>query len=96
MKRSFWLSAGLAAGATGVVLASRFVKTQARRMAPKSIAKEMQHELFDISKRVAGSIAEGKAAMAEREAELLAEIESKSSGSPPEVLRKSSGSAPLD
>jgi hypothetical protein len=83
MKRGFWLSAGLAAGATGAVLASRFVKKQAKRMAPTSVAKEMQHELFDISKRVAGSIAEGKAAMEEREAEIRAEIEGRSSGSAP-------------
>jgi len=75
MKRGFWLSAGLAAGATGAVLASRWAKRQAQKMSPVYIAKEMQHELVDLSKRVASSVAEGKRAMEEREREIRGEIE---------------------
>jgi hypothetical protein len=75
MKRTFWLTAGLAAGATSAVLASRWVKKQTERMAPTHIAKGMQGELLGLSKRVADSIAEGKAAMEEREREMQTEIE---------------------
>lgn len=77
MKRGFWLSAGLAAGATGAVLTSRWLKKQTKRMAPTHIAKEMQHDLVDLSKRVAGSVAEGKRAMEEREREIREEIDGK-------------------
>ena len=75
MKRTFWLTAGLAAGATTAVLASRWLKKQSQRMAPTHVAKEMQGDLMDLSKRLAGSIAEGKAAMEQREREIHDEVE---------------------
>jgi hypothetical protein len=77
MKRTFWATAGLAAGATGAVLASRWLKKQTQRVAPTTIAKGMQGELLDLSKRVADSIAEGKAAMEEREREIQGEVGSR-------------------
>lgn len=81
MKRTFWLGAGLAAGATGAVMASRWAKKQAQRMTPTHIAKEMQGDVVDLSKRLADSIAAGKAAMEDREREIRTQIDDETSGS---------------
>src|SRR2546427_11685039 len=75
MKRGFWVAFGLGAGATGTVLASRWARNQAKRVAPATIAREARGGLFDLGKLVSESIAEGKAAMDEREAELRAEFD---------------------
>jgi ERCC4-related helicase len=61
---------GLGAGATGAILASRWTKKQAKRVAPQTLAREAKGGILDLSKLVAESIDEGKRAMAEREAEL--------------------------
>lgn len=70
MKRGFWVALGLGAGATGAVLASRWTRKQANRVAPKTLAREAKGGLLDLSKLVSESIQEGKRAMDEREAEL--------------------------
>ena len=70
MKRGFWVALGLGAGATGAILASRWTRTQASRVAPQTIAREAKGGLMDLSKLVSESIQEGKRAMDEREAEL--------------------------
>lgn len=73
MKRGFWVALGLGAGATGAILASRWTKKQAQRVAPQSLAREAKGGLLDLSKLVSESIQEGKQAMAEREAQLRAD-----------------------
>ncbi len=73
MKRGFWVALGLGAGATGAILASRWTRKQARRVAPQTIAREAKGGLLDLSKLVSESIQEGKRAMDERESELLRE-----------------------
>lgn len=73
MKRGFWVALGLGAGATGAVLASRWTRKQAKRVAPKTLAREAKGGLMDLSKLVSESIQEGKRAMDEREAELRRE-----------------------
>ena len=75
MRRGFWVALGLGAGATGTVLASRWAKKQAQRVAPSTIAREAKGGLFDLGKLVSESIAEGKRAMDEREAELRREFD---------------------
>ena len=70
MKRAFWVALGLGAGATGTVIASRWTKKQARKVAPAAIAREARGGLFELSKLVSESLAEGKQAMEEREREL--------------------------
>lgn len=72
MKRGFWVALGLGAGATGTVIASRWTRKQARKVAPAAIAREARGGLFELSKLMSESIAEGKRAMAERERELRA------------------------
>lgn len=75
MKRTFWLSAGLAAGATTAVLVSRWMKKQAERMAPTNVARNARDDVMDFSKRVADSIAEGKRAMEQAERDIRADLD---------------------
>ena len=74
MKRPFWVALGLGAGATGAVVAGRWTKKQARRVAPTTIAREAKAGIFDLGKLVSESIAEGKRAMDERERELRRDL----------------------
>jgi hypothetical protein len=70
VKRGFWVGLGLGAGATGAVIASRWTKKQAKKVAPAALAREARGGLFELSKLMSESIAEGKRAMADREREL--------------------------
>jgi hypothetical protein len=70
VRRGFWVALGLGAGATGAVMASRWAKRQARKVAPQTLAREAKGGLLEFSKLVAESIEEGKRAMEEREREL--------------------------
>ena len=74
MRRGFWVALGLGAGATGAVIASKWTKKQARRVAPQTIAREAKNGLLDLSRLVSESLQEGKHAMDERERELRAEL----------------------
>jgi hypothetical protein len=73
-RRGFWVALGLGAGATSAVIASRWARRQADRVAPATIAREAKGGLLDLGKLVSESIAEGRQAMEERERELRAEI----------------------
>jgi hypothetical protein len=75
VRRGFWVALGLGAGATGAVLASRWARRQARKVAPTTLAREAKGSLLDLSKLVSESIEEGKRAMEARERELRAELE---------------------
>jgi hypothetical protein len=70
VRRAVWVALGLGAGATSVVMASRWARRQANRVAPATIAREARGGLLDLTKLVAESIEEGKRATAEREREL--------------------------
>jgi hypothetical protein len=70
VRRAFWVALGLGAGASSAVMASRWAKRQANRVAPATIAREAKGGLLDLTKLVAESIEEGKRASAEREREL--------------------------
>lgn len=80
MRRLFWLAAGLAAGAVGAVLASRFAKNQMRKVAPTTIAREARGGLLDLSRRVSESLAEGRRAMDQREREVRESLDEASGG----------------
>ena len=73
-RRGFWVALGLGAGATSAVIASRWARKQADRVAPATIAREAKGGLLDLGKLVSESIAEGRQAMEERERELRAQI----------------------
>jgi hypothetical protein len=70
VRRAFWVALGLGAGAATAVFGRRWVRRQAQRVAPATIAREARGGVMDLGKLVAESIAEGKRAMAKREREL--------------------------
>jgi hypothetical protein len=90
VRRAFWVALGLGAGATGAVLAGRWTRRQARRVAPQTIAREAKGGLLDLSKLVSESLAEGRRAMDEREAQLRREYDVGAAGP------DGSGPAPAD
>jgi hypothetical protein len=81
-RRGFWVALGLGAGAASAVIASRWARKQADRVAPATIAREAKGGLLDLGKLVSESIAEGRRAMEERERELRAGMSVSSSDDP--------------
>jgi len=82
-RRGFWVALGFGAGATGAVLASRWTKKQAARVAPATLAREAKGGLLDLGKLVSESIAEGRQAMEDRERELRADLPAPTQDEPP-------------
>ena len=80
MRRLFWLALGLGAGAATAILSARFLRRQREKVAPARIAREARGGMLDLAKLVSESIAEGKQAMRDKEAELLASEEEPVSG----------------
>jgi hypothetical protein len=74
VRRLFWLALGLGAGAASAILASRFVRKQTAKVAPANLAREARGGMMDLAKLVSESLAEGKAAMQQREDELRSEL----------------------
>ena len=72
MRRLFWLGIGLGAGAASAILATRFVRRQTAKVAPANLAREARGSMVDLAKLVSDSLAEGRAAMQEKEDELRA------------------------
>jgi hypothetical protein len=66
----FWVALGLGAGAASAILATRFVRKQTAKVAPANLAREARGSMVDLAKLVSDSLAEGKAAMQEKEDEL--------------------------
>jgi hypothetical protein len=73
VKRGFWVALGLGAGAVGAILAGRWTRKQARRVAPATLAREAKGGVMDFTRLLSESVAEGRRAMEEREAELRRE-----------------------
>lgn len=73
MRRLFWLALGLGAGVATAVMSARFLRRQRDKVAPARLAREARGGMLDLAKLVSESIAEGRQAMREREAELLEE-----------------------
>jgi hypothetical protein len=70
VRRLFWVALGLGAGATSAILASRFVRKQTAKVAPANLAREARGGMMDLARLVSDSLAEGKAAMHQKEDEL--------------------------
>lgn len=79
------MALGLGAGATGAVIASKWARKQAGRVAPATLAREAKGGLLDLGKLVSESIAEGRQAMEERERELRRESPASRRNDPPAV-----------
>jgi hypothetical protein len=74
IRRGFWVAVGLGAGATTAVIASRWTRKQANRVAPATLAREAKGGVLDLGKLVSESIAEGRKAMEDRERELRSAV----------------------
>src|SRR6185436_12803902 len=74
VRRLFWVALGLGAGAASAILASRFVRKQTAKVAPVNLAREARGGMMDLAKLVSDSLAEGKAAMQQKEDELRSEL----------------------
>jgi hypothetical protein len=66
----FWVALGLGAGAASAILATRFVRKQTAKVAPANLAREARGGMMDLARLVSDSLAEGKAAMRQKEDEL--------------------------
>jgi hypothetical protein len=80
VKRVFWGLVGLGMGATIGVGVMRWAQRAADRLAPQSLAEELVQTAADWRERLAAALSEGQAAMAEREAELRAQLAEPGSG----------------
>ena len=69
-KRTFWFSAGIAAGASGTVWAQRKVREQLDRTTPSHLANRALREGRRVTDTVRLAIEEGRTAAAQREVEL--------------------------
>jgi hypothetical protein len=74
VRRLFWVALGLGAGAASAILATRFVRKQTAKVAPATLAREARGGMVDLAKLVSDSLAEGKAAMRQKEDELRSEL----------------------
>jgi hypothetical protein len=80
MKRVFWGLVGLGMGAAIGVGVMRWASRTADRLAPQSLAEDLLQTAAGWRVRLAGALEEGQAAMAEREAELRAQLAGPGSG----------------
>jgi hypothetical protein len=80
MRRLFWGVVGLGMGAAIGVGVMRWASRTADRLAPRSLAEELLQTAADWRTRLTGALEEGQAAMAEREAELRAQLAEPGSG----------------
>ena len=74
MRRIFWLALGLGAGATGAVIAARWMKKQAQAMAPANLARQAGRGVQDLGAMAAEALSEFRRGMVEKEAEVRASL----------------------
>ena len=70
MRRLFWLATGLGAGVTSAVLMNRWMKQQAHRMVPSSLARQAGELGRDVVSLVGAAAQEFRQGASERESEL--------------------------
>ena len=70
MRRLFWLAMGLGAGVTSAVLMNRWMRQQAQRMAPASLARQAGELGRDVVSLVGAAAQEFRQGASEREEEL--------------------------
>jgi hypothetical protein len=74
MKRAFWALLGLGMGAAIGVGVMRWASRTAERLTPQSMGRRVMDAAQQWRERLGGALEEGRAAMAEREAELRAQL----------------------
>jgi hypothetical protein len=74
MKRIFWTLFGLGMGAAIGIGVMRWASRTAERLTPRSLGQRTLEAAAQWRERLADALEEGRAAMAEREAELRAQL----------------------
>ena len=74
MRRIFWVAVGLGAGVTAAVMAGRWARRQAERMAPPNLARHAGEAFRDAGSLVAEALGEFRKGMVERESEVRASL----------------------
>ena len=74
MRRIFWLAMGLGAGVTAAVMASRWARKQAERVAPANVARQAGGVARDLGTLLAEAAAEFRRGTEEKEAEIRASL----------------------
>jgi hypothetical protein len=74
MKRAFWALLGLGMGAAIGVGVMRWASRTAERLTPQSMGQRVMDAALQWRQRLGSALEEGRAAMAEREAELRAQL----------------------
>ena len=70
MRRIFWLALGLGAGAAASVVASRWARQQARRVAPANLARQVGAGVRDVGSLLQQAARDFRQGAAEKEAEV--------------------------
>ena len=74
-KRLFWMSTGVAVGASGAFWAKRKVEATVEQLLPEQVAERAVVSARGLGATVKAAAAEGRAAMKSTEAELRARVE---------------------
>jgi hypothetical protein len=70
IRRLFWVSFGAGLGATTALVTTRWTRKQVQKATPQALAREARGGIADLSRLVAGSLGEARAAADAREREL--------------------------
>ncbi|HUP84990.1 MAG TPA: hypothetical protein VM143_04895 [Acidimicrobiales bacterium] len=76
-KRLFWLLMGIGFGFGVSFWITRFIRTTVERYTPERVSSDLAGALRQFGGDLRGAVQEGREAMREREAELLAELDRK-------------------
>jgi hypothetical protein len=71
MKRTFWIGVGV----VGTIMVVRWLRQQRARLSPEAVGATLGDGLRDLRQLVQLSVAEGRKAMRQKEAELRASLE---------------------
>ncbi len=74
MRRAFWALLGIGMGAAIGIGVLRWASRTAERLTPQSAGRRALHFVQEWRERLGEAVEEGRAAMAEREAELRAQL----------------------
>ena len=76
-KRAFWMSTGVAVGASGAFWAKRKVERTVERYLPEQVAERLGTGARDLGRTVRAAAEEGRAAMRATESELRARVDAR-------------------
>lgn len=74
MRRVFWLSMGLGAGATAAVMASRWLRRQRQALAPANVVRQAGDAVRDLASLVGEAAREFREVRSEKEAEVRSSL----------------------